>query len=128
VVERAALQRWLDDYVAAWRTYDPERIRALFSEDATYRYHPLDKEPIAGREAIVANWLESPDAAGSWTAEYRALAADGEIGIAHGWTRYVADAVSGRPERLYANLWVMRFGPDGRCREFTEWFMEPRGT
>jgi len=31
---------WLDDYVAAWRSYDPEAIGALFSEDAEYRYHP----------------------------------------------------------------------------------------
>jgi hypothetical protein len=30
------VQRWLDAYVDAWRTYDPAAIGALFAEDATY--------------------------------------------------------------------------------------------
>src|SRR3712207_9125960 len=38
-----ALQRWLDAYVDAWRTYDPAAIGALFAEDATYAYHPYDE-------------------------------------------------------------------------------------
>lgn len=118
------LQKWLDAYVEAWRTYDPDKIRALFTEDATYRFNPFEKNPLSGREAIVANWRQSPDAPGSWTAEYRALAVDGDVAIAEGETRYAGDAKTA--ERRYANLWVMRFAPDGRCREFTEWFMEPR--
>jgi hypothetical protein len=32
-LDRNGFQRWLDDYVLAWRTYDPEAIRALFSDD-----------------------------------------------------------------------------------------------
>ena len=27
-------------------------------------------------------------------------------------------------ERTYSNLWVIRFAPDGRAREFTEWWMK----
>ena len=34
------VQAWLDDYVDAWHTYDPAAIAALFTEDATYAYHP----------------------------------------------------------------------------------------
>ena len=51
-----AVQRWLDAYVDAWRTYDPAAIGALFAEDAIYAYHPYDKgeEIVRGREAIVA--------------------------------------------------------------------------
>jgi hypothetical protein len=52
-VTHHALQRWLDAYVEAWRTYDPAAIGALFSEDATYAYHPYDggEEVVRGREA-----------------------------------------------------------------------------
>jgi hypothetical protein len=28
---------------------------------------------------------------------------------------------------VYSNLWVIRFDADGRCREFTEWYMRRNG-
>ena len=40
VLTREHVQRWLDDYVAAWRSYDADEIRALFAPDASYAYHP----------------------------------------------------------------------------------------
>ena len=49
---RDEVQRWLDDYVAAWRSYDPEAIGDLFGEDAEYRYHPWDEpEWVATRSS-----------------------------------------------------------------------------
>jgi hypothetical protein len=38
MVQREAVAAWLDAYVAAWRSYDPDAIGALFSKDATYAY------------------------------------------------------------------------------------------
>ena len=35
------VQRWLDAYVAAWASYDEAEIRALFTDDCTYRYDPF---------------------------------------------------------------------------------------
>jgi hypothetical protein len=55
-VDRAGAQAWLDSYVAAWLSYAADDIRALFTEDIAYRYHPCDN-PIVGREAVVASWL-----------------------------------------------------------------------
>jgi hypothetical protein len=56
-VNRAgARSAWLDSYVAAWLSYAADDIRALFTEDIAYRYHPGDN-PIVGREAVVASWL-----------------------------------------------------------------------
>ena len=52
-MDHAGAQTWLDRYVAAWLSYDADEIRALFSEDIAYRYHPYD-EPIVGREPVVA--------------------------------------------------------------------------
>jgi hypothetical protein len=34
-----------------------------------------------------------------------------------GWTKYF------EPEREYSNIWVIRFDDEGRCTEFTEWWM-----
>jgi SnoaL-like domain len=121
VPTHAAVQSWLDAYVDAWRSYDRGAIAELFSADATYAYHPYDAEPLRGRDAIIANWLEEPDAAGSWEASYRPLLVDGERAVATGETRYAEG-------RTFSNLFVLRFDADGRCAEFVEWYMEqPRG-
>ena len=52
-MDRPVLQAWLDRYVQAWKSYDPDAIGALFGEDATYRYHPYDGDDqvIRGRDA-----------------------------------------------------------------------------
>jgi hypothetical protein len=53
------VQAWLDACADAWHTYDPAAIAALFTEDATYAYHPWDESEglVRGRDAIVADWL-----------------------------------------------------------------------
>jgi SnoaL-like domain len=108
------VREWLDAYVEAWRTYDG--IGELFSADAVYRYHPYD-EPLHGREAIVADWLGDRDEPGSWEASYAPLLVDGDRAVATGETRYANG-------RTFSNLFVLAFDGDGRCREFTEWYME----
>ena len=118
-----ALRAWLDRYVEAWRTYDPERIGSLFTDDATYRYRPFD-EPLVGREAIVASWLESPDEPGSWRMQCEPLAVNGDLAVARCLTTYAATADA--PESLYSNIWVLRLTDDGRASDFTEWWMQPR--
>ncbi len=120
-MDETTFQRWLDDYVAAWKSYDRDAIAALFSEDAEYRYHPWD-EPVTGRDAIVESWLEKPDADGSWSAEYRPWATDGSKAVALGVSRYL-DA-GGAVEREYHNVYLCVFGEDGRCREFTELYLQ----
>jgi ketosteroid isomerase-like protein len=111
------VQAWLDAYVEAWHTYDPAAIAALFTEDATYAYHPWDEEDLVrGRDAIVADWLEEQDEPGSWEAYYQPLLVEGQRAVATGTTRYAEG-------RFYWNLFLLRFGEDGRCAEFAEWFM-----
>jgi ketosteroid isomerase-like protein len=112
-----SVKAWLDAYVEAWRTYDRGAIEELFSAEASYAYHPYDSEPLRGRDAIVASWLDETDEPGSWEAAYEPLLIDGDRAIATGETRY-ADG------KTYSNLFVMRFDADGRCAEFVEWYME----
>lgn len=113
---REAVQSWLDAYVSAWSTY--EGIADLFSEDAEYRYHPYD-ESLRGRDAIAADWLKEREDPGSWEARYEPLIVDGDRAVATGETRYAEG-------RAFSNLFVLAFDGEGRCREFTEWYMEQR--
>ena len=109
---REGVQAWLDAYVAAWRTYDG--IADLFSPDAEYRYHPYD-EPLRGADAIAADWeREDPE---SWEARYEVQLVDGDRAVATGETRYAEG-------RTFSNLFVLAFDGQGRCRSFTEWYME----
>ena len=85
---RDDVQRWLDRYVDAWRTYEVEAIGDLFAADATYRYHPYDDEAVVGREAIVADWRDNQDEPGSWSAHYEPWAIDGDRAVAIGESRY----------------------------------------
>jgi ketosteroid isomerase-like protein len=118
---RDDVQRWLDAYVDAWRTYDPDAIGALFSEDVSYRYQPYG-DPTNGREALVAEWLESPDPAGSWSARYEPFTVDGDRAVAVGESTYRNEDGSFRT--LFYNVWLLRFDADGRCAEFTEYWRE----
>jgi hypothetical protein len=112
------VQAWLDSYVSAWRSYDPVAIGELFSDDATYAYHPWDDgdDVIRGRAAIVANWLDEPDAPASWSAEYQPLLVSGDRAVATGVTRY-------DDGKVYWNIWELRFDDAGLCTEFVEWYM-----
>jgi hypothetical protein len=123
VVDEAAVAGWLERYIAAWRSYDPSEIGALFAEDATYRYHPWDEgaDVVVGRDAIVESWLDEPDAQGSWTAEYRPWLVGANGAVAVGTSRYAA--TEGEPEAVYHNVFLLRFDDAGRCTELTELYM-----
>jgi hypothetical protein len=123
-MDRAAFHSWLARYVDAWRLNDPTAIGDLFSADVRYAFDPFS-EAVAGRAAVVAAWLTNPDEPSSWEADYEVLAVDGDAYVAHGRTRYLTDDRSAI-DREFANVFVCRFDDDGRCREFTEWYMRRR--
>ena len=104
-MDHGTFKSWLERYVDAWRLLDPVAIGDLFSGDVRYAF--------------------DPDEPGSWAADYEVLAIDGDTCVAHGRTRYLTDdrrAV----DREFANLFVCRFDDEGRCREFTEYYMRRR--
>jgi ketosteroid isomerase-like protein len=129
-VTREDVDRWLEAYVEAWTTYDRERIRALFSDDVEYRYHPYD-EPVRGSDAVAEAWLgegdhqgaSTRDEKGTYEAAYRAVAVEGDVAVATGSTSYSSKA-GGPVDKVYDNCFVMRFDSAGRCREFTEWYVQ----
>ena len=130
-MEREDVDRWLADYVAAWRTYDREAIAELFSEDITYRYKPYEEPPTVGRELVIETWLgeghaeeaSSRDEPETYDASYRCFAVDGDVAVATGSSTYLTEP-GGAVDTVYDNCFLMRFDSEGRCSEFTEFFME----
>ncbi len=59
-MNREDIDRWLAEYVDAWKSYDRDQIAALFTEDIAYRYHPYD-EPIEGRDEVINAWRAEGD-------------------------------------------------------------------
>jgi hypothetical protein len=134
MTDRDSVRRWLEAYVEAWKSYDREAIGELFSEDARCRYHPWD-EPIVGRAAIVESWFgvgegaPGKDAEGTYEGSYEVAAIDGDLAVVTGESTY-RDQPGGPVNIVYENCWLVRFDDEGRCREYTEWFMkrpEPSG-
>ena len=113
---RDTVRRWIDGYLNAWTTNDRADVEALFTEDARYFTLPT-RPPIEGRAAIVADWLDRADEPGSWTARLDVIAIDGDLAVVQGEVDYAG------PDDDFVNLWVIRFAEDGRCAEFTEWWI-----
>ncbi|MGW9413846.1 nuclear transport factor 2 family protein [Arthrobacter cupressi] len=112
---------WMDKYIAAWTSNDPDDIRALFTEDAVYATRPDSDSPWRGHNEIVDGWTDAGDMPHAWAFEWTLLGQDGNLAFVQGLTTYF----NGQP--TYDNLWVIRFAPDGRASEFTEWYMARKG-
>jgi hypothetical protein len=107
-------------YLQAWETNEPDDVRKLFTDDAVYKYSPSDSNPLSGIDAIIAGWIKDRDERGTWTFDWHTIVETDEIAVIQGLTKY-----SGTSD--YDNLWVVRFAPDGRATEFTEWYMDVAG-
>jgi hypothetical protein len=130
-MDHAAVQAWLDRYVAAWKSYDAAEIGDLFSDDAVYRYHPYDEGEAVerGRDAIVRSWVEPAGSAsqrdepGTYDARYEPWAVDGRRAVAVGTSTYWTDASRATIQDVFHNVYLLEFDAEGRCSAFTEWFM-----
>lgn len=121
-MERADLERWIRAYEAAWRAPGTAAADALFADDATYLTHPF-AEPVSGRDAIRRLWDRERGPGERFTMAWEVVAVDGDTGVARVEVRYLAP-----DEAWFRDLWVVRLGPDGRCRHFEEWPFAPDGS
>jgi hypothetical protein len=122
MLDKATVTAWLDAYVRAWKTYNPQVIGDLFNENATYAYTPFSI-PLNGRAAIVASWLEERDAPGTYDGHYETVLIEGDRAVANGRSRYFEqDGTTFKTE--WDNIFLLRFDEEGRCLEYREWYME----
>lgn len=115
--KRDRFERWMQGYLDCWASNDPEAIGSLFSADCKYHTQAF-REPWAGRERIVAGWLERADWQGEWDFEYHWVAVDGDTGVLEGLTTYHTQGTA------FHNVWFITLDEDGRCTEFKEMWVE----
>ena len=116
-MDRDEVMRWVARYERSWREGDLAAVEELFSGDARYRTSPYE-EPKIGHDAIKAFWLD--DEGRTFTVDATPVAVDGHDAVVRLEVRYL-DPV----RQEYRDLWVLRFGDDGRVEEFEEWAFWP---
>ncbi|HEY5816423.1 MAG TPA: nuclear transport factor 2 family protein [Solirubrobacterales bacterium] len=114
MLDRAGVASWIEAYERAWRTAGTEGLAGLFSEGASYRMSPYE-EAVRGLEAIGELWdRERAGADEEFEMGFELVAVEGDTAVARIEVAYATGAE-------YRDLWIVRFDPDGRCREFEEW-------
>ncbi|MCB1280456.1 MAG: hypothetical protein KDB18_02930, partial [Salinibacterium sp.] len=74
-------------------------------------------------EQLVAKWTSWADEPGAWSFDYTVFLEDDQGAVIQAVTTYPAGEKSG----VYDNVWLLRFGPDGRVSEFTDyWVQRPK--
>ena len=124
MTDRAAVQRWIESYLAAARTDDRERIESLFADDALYFDGPFG-EPWKGHDQIVAQWVAQSDAEYEFEVDHRVVAVDGAMGVAEIEYRYTGGP--GTP-RTYRNVWLLELDDGGRAKLFKDYWIEEPGS
>jgi hypothetical protein len=115
------LDNWMDDYILAWSTNDTDHISALFTPGAVYDPQTAEGE-WEGLEEIIERWQEIDDREDNWEFEWAPLVETDDIAVVSARTRYFD------PPASFRNLFVIRFDPDDRCYDFTEWYIEEDDT
>jgi len=107
---------WLAAYERAWRTPGTDALAEIFTSDAGYSQAPY-RDPVVGLPAIAEMWeaeRAGPDEVFRMVSTV--VAVDGDTAVVRVEVEY------GDPlEQEYRDLWIVRFGQDGRCRSFEEW-------
>jgi ketosteroid isomerase-like protein len=116
-VNRDDVIRWVRSYERAWRADDVGAVRELFTDDAAYRPSPYE-QPEVGHRAIEAFWLD--DTGKEFSMDAQVVAVEDEVAVVR------VDVVYSTPQKQeYRDLWILRFGSDGRVADFEEWAYWP---
>jgi ketosteroid isomerase-like protein len=120
-LDLSLLATWMDAYGRAWVSNAADEVAALFTEDAVYYVSPF-QDPWVGRDAIVQEWVSDPEGQESVRFHHEPLAVTGDVGVARWSVSYVTRIEEPTMVEMDGVL-VLRFDPDGRCREHREWYV-----
>src|SRR3954453_21362100 len=113
-MDATRVSAWVESYERAWRSPGTESLAELFEAEAGYRMSPY-AETVRGLEAIGRLWERERQGPGEeFEIDHEVLAVQGDVGVVRLGVAYASGAE-------YRDLWVLRFGADGRCAEFEEW-------
>lgn len=117
------IERWIDDYVEAWRTPGTDTVTTLFSPEATYSQGPY-RDPVRGLAAIAEMWEAERPEGERFDISHEVVATEGDTSVVRVEVDYRAPH-----EQQWRDLWIVVLGADGRCRHFEEWpFAPPAGS
>ncbi len=116
-MDRSDVANWVERYVVAWNSNEPEGIGALFTDDAEYLTEPY-APAWRGRDQIVREWIENKDEPGETEFSFDVIGIEGDLGFVRGRTVYKT------PPRTYDNLWEITLDTDGKAKRFVEWWMK----
>ena len=108
---------WVSDYERAWRDSDVYAVERLFAPDIRYRRSPYEPDDV-GHQAVKTFWLE--DQGQAFTLEAWVVSLEGVTAVVRVLVNYLAPT-----QQEYTDLWVLRFGDDGRVADFEEWACWP---
>ncbi len=110
----------MERYERVWRTPGTAELGNLFAPGARYLPSPW-AAPITDPAELARFWEQARDSADEpFTMTSSVVALDGDTAVVRVEVEYArADPVRWR------DLWVLRFGPDGRCTWFEEWPFAP---
>ena len=117
------VQEWVDAYAQAWRDRDADAAAGLFTEDSSYRAHPL-QEPHVGADGVHDYW--SGVTATQDRVDVRMgrpiESSDGRRAAVEFWVRMLNEGA----EVTLVGILFLRFAEDGRCEDLREaWIFEP---
>ena len=116
------VQQWVDAYADAWRERDAEAAAALFTEDSSYRAHPL-QEAHLGSDGVRAYWADvtSTQDAVDVRMGSPVVSEDGRRAAVEFWVQMRSSG----DEVTLIGILFLRFDEDGRCKDLREtWFFE----
>jgi hypothetical protein len=120
MVDTTSIVEWLDLYRSAWSSDDPEEVARLFTEDVKY-YTAPHRDPIVGRDAVVAWWVEMQESQLPWTFEYDIVARESDLYVVRNIAEYPEGGSDADGPEIYHNLWLVTLDADGRASEFVEY-------
>lgn len=122
-MEKTDFKSWLDLYKRAWMTRDPELIRELFTDDASYQEKPFEL-PMNGLEAIRDYWKVVSETQEDVKFNYQILGQDKNQGIAHWSASFIR-----RPQKTLVKLdgiMIASLNSDNKCTAFQEWWQSKK--
>jgi len=116
-------EQWVERYGRAWETADADEIVDLFTPDASYR-SSVFREPYLGHDAIRAYWQRGAGNQREVVVTMgRPVITDDRVAVE--WWTTMIDPDEG--ELTLPGCLLLRFAPDGRCRDLWEYWQTRPG-
>jgi SnoaL-like domain len=118
------VHEWVYAYAQAWRDRDADAAAALFTEDSSYRDHPL-QEAHRGSTGVRSYWADVTATQDRVDVRMGSPveSADGRRAAVEFWVRML----NGGDEVTLVGILFLRFAEDGRCEDLRETWMFDAG-